>query len=295
MAHITFLVRIAEFLIAMSAMSPTQNRIPLSDTPAGRRRHARHTESHWVKRAGVATGVVGAAILSSGAAAPASATPSNVNPLNEITQTLSLSQLRAADATAQVAVDYQLQASQAQATEAALKSALHHKQADRKKAAAAARAKARAKKAAAEKAAARPMSLAADATSTHSTASSASSAVSGSVAAVVSFVQAQVGKSYVMGATGPDAYDCSGLVQAAYRTIGVDLPRVSEDQSTAGTQVSLSDLQPGDILYWGGAGSAYHVAIYIGGGNFIGAQNPSSGVVEHPLSYDEPTGAVRVA
>jgi cell wall-associated NlpC family hydrolase len=221
-----------------------------------------------------------------------------VNPLNEITQTLSLSQLRAADATAQVAVDYQLQASQAQATEAALKTAAHHKQADRRKAAAAARAKAAAKAraaAAAEKAAARPMTLAAAATPAHSTAASASTATSGSVAAVVSFVRSQVGKSYVMGATGPDAYDCSGLVQAAYRTIGVDLPRVSQDQSTAGTQVSLSDLQPGDILYWGGAGSAYHVAIYVGGGEFIGAQNPSSGVVEHPLSYDEPTGAVRVA
>ncbi|AEW95841.1 NLP/P60-family protein [Streptantibioticus cattleyicolor NRRL 8057 = DSM 46488] len=99
----------------------------------------------------------------------------------------------------------------------------------------------------------------------------------------------------MMGATGPTAYDCSGLVQAAFRTIGVDLPRVSEDQSTAGTQVSLDALQPGDILYWGGAGSAYHVAVYVGGGNFIGAQNPSSGVVERPLSYSQPTGAVRVA
>ena len=111
---------------------------------------------------------------------------------------------------------------------------------------------------------------------------------------MVAFAKAQVGDAYVMGATGPNAWDCSGLVQAAYRQIGVDLPRVSQDQSTAGTQVSLSDLQPGDILYWGTAGSAYHTAIYVGGGKFVGAQNPSEGVVEHPLSCDEPTGAVRV-
>ena len=114
------------------------------------------------------------------------------------------------------------------------------------------------------------------------------------VGAVIAFVKAQLGKAYVMGATGPDAYDCSGLVQAAFRTIGVDLPRVSESQSTAGTQVSLNDLKPGDILYWGSAGNAYHVAVYIGGGNFIGAQNPSTGVVERPLSFSPPDGAVRI-
>lgn len=58
--------------------------------------------------------------------------------------------------------------------------------------------------------------------------------------------------------------------------------------------MSLSNLQPGDILYWGSKGSAYHVAIYVGGGNFVGAQNPSTGIVERPMSYDRPTGAVRV-
>ena len=110
----------------------------------------------------------------------------------------------------------------------------------------------------------------------------------------MNFALAQVGKAYVSGATGSSAYDCSGLVQAAYRQVGVDLPRVSQDQSATGTQVSLSNLQPGDILYWGGSGSAYHVAIYVGGGKFVGAQNPSTGVVERSLDWDPPTGAVRV-
>ncbi|NEE37582.1 C40 family peptidase, partial [Streptomyces sp. SID7982] len=123
---------------------------------------------------------------------------------------------------------------------------------------------------------------------------SSSSNVSGSAASIVAFAKAQVGDAYVSGGTGPNAWDCSGLVQAAYRTAGIDLPRVSQSQSTAGTQVSLDNLQPGDILYWGGAGSAYHVAIYVGGGEFVGAQNSSTGTVQRSMDYDRPTGAVRV-
>ncbi|KIX78860.1 C40 family peptidase [Streptomyces sp. JL4002] len=116
----------------------------------------------------------------------------------------------------------------------------------------------------------------------------------GSAAAIVNFARAQVGKAYVMGGTGPSSFDCSGLVQAAYRQAGISLPRMSQAQSSAGKSVSLSALQPGDILYWGSKGSAYHVAVYVGGGKFVGAQNPSTGIVERSLSYDKPTGAVRV-
>ncbi|AWZ05514.1 MULTISPECIES: C40 family peptidase [unclassified Streptomyces] len=116
----------------------------------------------------------------------------------------------------------------------------------------------------------------------------------GSAAAIVNFARAQVGKAYVMGGTGPSSFDCSGLVQAAYRQAGISLPRMSQAQSSAGTSVSLNALQPGDILYWGSKGSAYHVAVYVGGGKFVGAQNSSTGIVERSLSYDKPTGAVRV-
>ncbi|MFD0357783.1 C40 family peptidase [Streptomyces sp. NPDC127110] len=127
-----------------------------------------------------------------------------------------------------------------------------------------------------------------------STGSTASKPATGSAAAIISFARAQIGKAYVLGSTGPNAYDCSGLVQAAYRQAGITLDRVSQDQSMAGRSVSLSNLQPGDILYWGPKGSAYHVAIYSGNGKFIGAQNPSTGIVERNMSYDMPTGAVRV-
>ncbi|MCY0932485.1 C40 family peptidase [Streptomyces sp. H27-H1] len=112
--------------------------------------------------------------------------------------------------------------------------------------------------------------------------------------AVAAFARAQMGSAYVYGGTGPSGWDCSALVQAAYKAAGIALPRVSQSQSAVGTSVPLNDLRPGDILYWGDKGSAYHVAIYVGGGKFIGAQNPSDGVAERTLAYDRPTGAVRV-
>jgi peptidoglycan DL-endopeptidase CwlO len=270
-------------------MSPTQTWTPEADTRIRTRRHARHTQPNWVKRAGVAGGIFGAVALTT-AAAPAQANEANEPTQNEVTQTLDLSQLRAADATAQAVVNYQLQAAQDEAQAAAAKTAGQRKAADDAARAAAAQA---AKKAAEARAAA--AQSASQAVQSVGTQSAPVAAASGNIGALLSFLQAQIGKAYVMGASGPSAYDCSGLVQAAFRTIGIDLPRVSESQSTAGTQVSLDALQPGDILYWGSAGSAYHVAVYVGDGNFIGAQNPSTGIVEKPLSYSEPTGAVRVA
>jgi cell wall-associated NlpC family hydrolase len=135
---------------------------------------------------------------------------------------------------------------------------------------------------------------AAEARASRTTERTALSAGSGNVAGMISFLKAQVGKSYVLGASGPSSYDCSGLTQAAFKQLGVTLPRTSQEQSTQGTPVSMDALQEGDMLYWGGAGSAYHVGIYVGGGKFIGAQNSSTGVVEKPLDYDPPSGAVRL-
>ncbi len=97
-----------------------------------------------------------------------------------------------------------------------------------------------------------------------------------------------------MGGTGPNSWDCSGLVQAAFKQVGVDLPRTSQEQSTAGTQVGTSNLQVGDILYWGGQGSAYHTGVYIGDGKYLDAANPSKGVVIQDLSGYPADGAVRV-
>lgn len=116
----------------------------------------------------------------------------------------------------------------------------------------------------------------------------------GSVSALVAFLKAQVGKPYVWGGTGPNAYDCSGLVQTAMARIGVHLPRTSEEQSTVGTRIGLGSLRPGDLLFWGPPGEASHTAIYIGGGRYVAAENPRVGVVEYSLSYYAPDYGRRV-
>ncbi|MFC9463391.1 C40 family peptidase [Streptomyces coelicoflavus] len=273
--------------------------------------HTAHIRSHRKPRRSASTiamrtGVAGG-VLSTLAVAGASGAAHAAEP---VTQTLELPTLTAdlaaqvaqsADVTQQAAASYQLQAERDAAAAKAAKQAKADL-ADAKKKAAEAKKKAEeaARKEAAERASRTAerttLSASADTGSSSATGggSTSTSTATGSAAAVVSFVQAQVGKAYVSGATGPSAYDCSGLVQAAFKQVGISLPRVSQAQSTAGTQVGLDNLQPGDILYWGGAGSAYHVGVYVGGGMFVGAQNSSTGVVEKPLSYDPPSGAVRV-
>ncbi|MEU1872096.1 MULTISPECIES: C40 family peptidase [unclassified Streptomyces] len=267
-------------------------------------RKPRRSASTIAMRAGVAGGV-----LSTLAVAGASGSANAAEP---VTQTLELPTLTAdlaaqvaqsADVTQQAAASYQLQAERdAAAAKAAKQAKTDLAEAKKKAAEAKKKAEEAERKEAAERAsrAAERTTLSASSdtgsssTGTDSSTSTSTSTATGSAAAVVSFVQAQVGKAYVSGATGPSAYDCSGLVQAAFKQVGISLPRVSQAQSTAGTQVGLDNLQPGDILYWGGAGSAYHVGVYVGGGMFVGAQNSSTGVVEKPLSYDPPSGAVRV-
>ena len=91
--------------------------------------------------------------------------------------------------------------------------------------------------------------------------------------AVVTFALQQVGEAYVWGAEGPDAWDCSGLVQGAYAQAGVTLEHSSGSQGRAGVEVSAADARPGDILWWPG-----HVAIYIGDGEMVGAQSEGEGV-----------------
>ena len=85
----------------------------------------------------------------------------------------------------------------------------------------------------------------------------------------------QQGKPYVWGATGPSTYDCSGLVQWAYRQVGVGLPRVSRQQALVGVPVAPDDAQPGDLVFFNSPVS--HVGIYVGGGKFLEA--PQSGDV----------------
>ncbi|MFF3498479.1 C40 family peptidase [Streptomyces sp. NPDC003247] len=253
-------------------------------------RKPRRSASTIAMRAGVASGVLGTlAVATASGSANAAEPVTQTLELPVLTGDLAAQVAQSAEATQQAAANYQLEAERDAAAAAAA--------AEAKKDLAAAK-KAEAKKKAAEEARKAAAEAAVSRSSERTTLTTASTTVSapasGSVATVISFLKAQVGDAYVMGATGPNAWDCSSLVQAAFRQVGVDLPRVSQDQSMAGTDVSLSDLQVGDILYWGGKGSAYHVGVYIGDGQYLDAANPSKGVVIQDLSGYPASGAVRV-
>ncbi|MBW3349178.1 NlpC/P60 family protein [Limosilactobacillus reuteri] len=111
---------------------------------------------------------------------------------------------------------------------------------------------------------------------------------------IVSIATQQLGKPYVWGATGPNSFDCSGLVQYVYKQIGINLPRTTYQQEYQGKAVSLNELQPGDLLFWGNYGSAYHVAIYIGNGNFIQAPTSGQSVKITNMNYYRPNFARRI-
>ncbi|MER7052044.1 C40 family peptidase [Streptomyces sp. NPDC000351] len=273
-------------------------------------RKPRRSASTIAMRAGVAGGVLSTlAVAGASGAAHAAEPVTQTLELPTLTADLAAQVAQSADVTQQAAASYELRAERDAATAQAAKQAKTDLAEAKKKAEAEKKKKAEEaeRKAAAERASrdAERATLSASvdngssggsdsSDNSGSSVGSSSSTATGSAAAVVSFVQSQVGDAYVSGGTGPNSWDCSGLVQAAFKSVGVDLPRVSQSQSTAGTQVGLGNLQPGDILYWGGAGSAYHVGVYVGDGMFVGAQNSSTGVVKASLDYDPPSGAVRV-
>ncbi|MFF9338752.1 MULTISPECIES: NlpC/P60 family protein [unclassified Streptomyces] len=119
------------------------------------------------------------------------------------------------------------------------------------------------------------------------------SAPTGRASAAVSFARAQLGKPYVWGATGPSAYDCSGLTQAAWRAAGVSLPRTTYTQINAGRRVSRSELAPGDLVFFYSGIS--HVGLYIGGGQMIHAPRPGAPIRIAPIDEMPFAGATRVA
>ncbi|WP_405507517.1 NlpC/P60 family protein [Streptomyces cyaneofuscatus] len=139
-----------------------------------------------------------------------------------------------------------------------------------------------------------------DAPADRSTAHADRSAPRASVAApnsraarAVSFAHGAIGKPYVWGATGPNAFDCSGLTQAAWKAAGVSLPRTTYTQINAGQRVSRSELAPGDLVFFYSGIS--HVGLYIGGGQMIHAPRPGAPVRIAPISQMPFAGATRVA
>lgn len=104
--------------------------------------------------------------------------------------------------------------------------------------------------------------------------------------------ESKLGAPYVYGAAGPDAFDCSGLVQWAYKQAGLNLPRTSYDQAAAGWSVARDDLQVGDVIsFYGGS----HSGIYAGNGNVIHASTAGQPVKLVPVSSMPFDGARRYA
>jgi cell wall-associated NlpC family hydrolase len=94
-------------------------------------------------------------------------------------------------------------------------------------------------------------------------------------AAAILYAAAQLGKPYLSGGTGPDAFDCSGLVMMAYRAAGIVIPRTSQEQWAAGPRVPPGHEQPGDLVFFAGSDGTPqapgHVGLVIGGGEMIEA------------------------
>ncbi|BBC36017.1 hypothetical protein SGFS_073110 [Streptomyces graminofaciens] len=112
------------------------------------------------------------------------------------------------------------------------------------------------------------------------------------VASAVSYAYSKLGSPYVWGATGPNAFDCSGLTQAAYRAAGISLPRTTYAQINAGHRVSRSELRPGDLVFFYSGIS--HVGIYVGNGQMVHAPRPGAPVRVAPLDEMPFAGATRV-
>ena len=107
---------------------------------------------------------------------------------------------------------------------------------------------------------------------------------SGGAQQAIDYARAQLGEPYVWGAAGPDSWDCSGLMLAAWGASGVYLPHYSAAQYYTGTAISSNDLRPGDLVFWGTSSnpnSIHHVAMYIGGGQIIHAARTG-----RPVSID---------
>lgn len=103
----------------------------------------------------------------------------------------------------------------------------------------------------------------------------------------VELIESKLGNRYVWGATGPNSFDCSGLVQYVYKNaLGKDIPRTSYEQSKFGKAVDKKDLQVGDLVFFDtmGKGRVSHVGMYVGNNEFVHAANEKDGIKKSKLT-----------
>ncbi len=117
-------------------------------------------------------------------------------------------------------------------------------------------------------------------------------AASDRAAAALAAAVARIGTPYVYGASGPGAFDCSGLMYWSWRQAGVTLPRTSQGQASAGQRVALSDARPGDLVIF--YGDRHHVGMYAGGGVVVHAPYPGARVRYESVSAMPVSGVVRL-
>ncbi len=113
---------------------------------------------------------------------------------------------------------------------------------------------------------------------------------------LVEYAKQFLGNPYVWGGTSlTKGADCSGFVLSVFKKFGVSLSHSSRAQANEGTKIKTSELQPGDLVFYGNSkGTINHVAIYIGGGQVIHASNPKSGIKISKTTYRTPVKCVRV-
>lgn len=116
---------------------------------------------------------------------------------------------------------------------------------------------------------------------------------SAAVKAVISYAHDQIGKWYLWGGAGPDRFDCSGLTMMAYRQVGVNIPRTSQEQWAWGPKIKNGKEKPGDLVMFGSPAGPHHVGLVIGNGKMIEA--PHTGAQIRISSYKRPdiTGFTR--
>lgn len=127
-------------------------------------------------------------------------------------------------------------------------------------------------------------SSASSGSSSNSNGSSTGSSSSDRGQEIATYAQHFVGYPYVYGGSSPSGFDCSGFMQYVFAQFGYSINRTATAQLANGTYVEYNNMRPGDIIYFGYGSTASHVGMYIGNGQFVHAQNSSTGVVITSLS-----------